>query len=89
MTGLPFPLATNSVSSTNYVKMEGYTNTSGGNHSNISSGQFGFSVTPILFPNDTKIYFYKQLNSTVAYMSGTDVGNDFDWLGSAVYATDS
>ena len=89
MTGLPFPLANTGVSSTNYVKMEGYTNTSSGNHSNISSGQFGFSVTPILFPNDTKIYFYKQLNSSVAYMSGTDVGNDFDWLGSAVYATDS
>ena len=91
MTGLPFIVANSpsSISSANYIKMDGYTNTSNGNHSSISSGQWGFAVTPILFPNDSKIYFYKQLNDTVALMTGADAGNQFDWLGSCCYATNS
>ena len=91
MSGLPFIVANSpsTISSANYIKMEGYCNTSNGNHSSISSGQWGFSISPLLFPNDSKIYFYKQLNDTVAYLSGSDAGNQFDWPGSCCYATNS
>lgn len=89
MASLPYTVANTGVSSSNYVALEGYTNASNGNHSGISSGQFGFAVKPLLFPNQSNIYFYKQLNNSVAYLTGADVGTNFDWLGSGVYATDS